>query len=120
MRSRDGTRWCRDLPSVPPWPIRPATPSPGSIPDEPGVYRFSDAAGDLRWQVKSLRSRLNSYFADLALVHPRTRQLVTTATDVCWTVVSTDRHGTRGLVAKAEAFRHFVPWRTGDGVGCRQ
>ena len=67
-------------------------PAPGSIPDEPGVYRFSDAAGRVIYvgKAKSLRSRLNSYFADLAMAHPRTRQMVTTAADVCWTVVSTE------------------------------
>ncbi len=41
-------------------------------------------------KAKSLRSRLNSYFADLSLLHPRTRQLVTTAGAVEWTVVSTE------------------------------
>jgi len=56
------------------------------------VYRFSDAAGRVIYvgKAKSLRSRLNSYFADLAMAHPRTRQMVTTAADVCWTVVSTE------------------------------
>ncbi|MCW2632022.1 MAG: UvrABC system protein, partial [Pseudonocardia sp.] len=54
--------------------------------------RFSDAAGRVIYvgKAKSLRSRLNSYFADLAMAHPRTRQMVTTAADVCWTVVSTE------------------------------
>ena len=67
-------------------------PAPGSIPDEPGVYRFSDVAGRVIYvgKAKSLRSRLSSYFADLAMAHPRTRQMVTTAADVCWTVVSTE------------------------------
>jgi excinuclease ABC subunit C len=41
-------------------------------------------------KAKSLRSRLNSYFADLAGLHPRTRQMVTTAGSVEWTVVSTE------------------------------
>ena len=41
-------------------------------------------------KAKSLRSRLNSYFADLTLLHPRTRQMVTTAGGVEWTVVSTE------------------------------
>jgi len=56
------------------------------------VYRFSDVAGRVIYvgKAKSLRSRLNSYFADLAMAHPRTRQMVTTAADVCWTVVSTE------------------------------
>jgi excinuclease ABC subunit C len=72
----------------------PATyrPPTGSIPEEPGVYRFSDAAGRVIYvgKAKSLRSRLNSYFADVAHLHPRTRQMVTTAASVQWTVVGTE------------------------------
>ncbi len=41
-------------------------------------------------KAKSLRSRLNSYFADVSSLHPRTRQMVTTAASVEWTVVSTE------------------------------
>ena len=72
----------------------PATyrPAPGSIPEAPGVYRFSDAHGRVIYvgKAKSLRQRLNSYFADLAGLHPRTRQMVTTAAHVQWTVVTTE------------------------------
>jgi excinuclease ABC subunit C len=67
-------------------------PSPGSIPDAPGVYKFRDEKKRVIYvgKAKSLRSRLNSYFADLAGLHPRTRQMVTTAASVEWTVVSTE------------------------------
>ncbi|HJQ46327.1 MAG TPA: excinuclease ABC subunit UvrC [Amycolatopsis sp.] len=67
-------------------------PSPGSIPEEPGVYKFRDATRRVIYvgKAKSLRSRLNSYFADLSGLHPRTRQMVTTAAAVEWTVVSTE------------------------------
>ena len=72
----------------------PATyrPAPGSIPVEPGVYRFRDPHGRVIYvgKAKSLRSRLNSYFADLSALAPRTRQMVTTAGSVEWTVVSTE------------------------------
>ncbi len=72
----------------------PATyrPAPGSIPVEPGVYRFSDSHGRVIYvgKAKSLRSRLTSYFADVAGLHPRTRQMVTTAAKVEWTVVTTE------------------------------
>ncbi|MFM8599298.1 MAG: excinuclease ABC subunit UvrC [Mycobacterium sp.] len=72
----------------------PATyrPAPGSIPVEPGVYRFSDPQGRVIYvgKAKSLRSRLTSYFADIASLHPRTRQMVTTAAKVEWTVVATE------------------------------
>ncbi len=72
----------------------PATyrPAPGSIPVEPGVYRFVDPHGRVIYvgKAKSLRSRLTSYFADIAGLHPRTRQMVTTAAKVEWTVVNTE------------------------------
>jgi len=72
----------------------PATyrPAPGSIPVEPGVYRFRDARGRVIYvgKAKSLRGRLSSYFADVAGLHPRTRQMVTTAAKVEWTVVGTE------------------------------
>ena len=41
-------------------------------------------------KAKSLRSRLNSYFADLSGLAPRTRQMVMTAAGVEWTVVNTE------------------------------
>ncbi|ABM13504.1 MULTISPECIES: excinuclease ABC subunit UvrC [Mycolicibacterium] len=67
-------------------------PAPGSIPVEPGVYRFRDPHGRVIYvgKAKSLRSRLNSYFADLSGLAPRTRQMVMTAASVEWTVVSTE------------------------------
>jgi excinuclease ABC subunit C len=72
----------------------PATyrPAPGSVPEAPGVYRFSDARGRVVYvgKAKNLRSRLNSYFSDLSNLHPRTRQMVTTAARVEWTVVGTE------------------------------
>ncbi|WP_084385536.1 excinuclease ABC subunit UvrC [Rhodococcus sp. WMMA185] len=68
---------------------RPAT---GTIPIDPGVYKFRDPHGRVIYvgKAKSLRSRLNSYFADVSTLHPRTRQMVTTAGSVEWTVVSTE------------------------------
>ncbi|MET8777924.1 excinuclease ABC subunit UvrC [Nocardia sp. NPDC004654] len=67
-------------------------PAPGTIPVEPGVYKFRDAHKRVIYvgKAKSLRSRLNSYFADVASLHPRTKQMVTTAASVEWTVVSTE------------------------------
>ncbi|SFB21555.1 Excinuclease ABC subunit C [Amycolatopsis marina] len=67
-------------------------PAPGSIPDAPGVYKFRDNTRRVIYvgKAKSLRSRLSSYFADLSGLHPRTRQMVTTAASVEWTVVSTE------------------------------
>jgi excinuclease ABC subunit C len=67
-------------------------PAPGSIPDSPGVYRFRDELGRVVYvgKAKSLRSRLSSYFQDIANLHPRTQQMVMTAASVEWTVVSTE------------------------------
>ena len=72
----------------------PATyrPATGTIPTAPGVYKFRDPHGRVVYvgKAKNLRSRLNSYFADVASLHPRTRQMVTTAGSVEWTVVGTE------------------------------
>ncbi len=67
-------------------------PKSGEIPDQPGVYRFSDPHGRVIYvgKAKSLRSRLNSYFADPAGLHPRTQQMVFTASSVQWTTVGTE------------------------------
>jgi excinuclease ABC subunit C len=67
-------------------------PRPGEIPTGPGVYRFRDAHGRVIYvgKAKSLRARLSSYFQDLSALHPRTQQMVTTATGVEWTTVATE------------------------------
>ncbi len=67
-------------------------PAPGSIPTDPGVYRFSDAYGQVIYvgKAKNLRSRLNSYFADPASLHFRTQTMVRTAAKVEWTVVQNE------------------------------
>ena len=67
-------------------------PAPGAIPESPGVYRFRDQRGRVIYvgKAKSLRQRLNSYFADFASLHPRTQAMLTTAAGVDWTVVSTE------------------------------
>ncbi|GAB18202.1 UvrABC system protein C [Gordonia effusa NBRC 100432] len=67
-------------------------PAPGTIPTEPGVYKFRDQHSRVIYvgKAKNLRSRLTSYFADVVSLHPRTRQMVTTAASVEWTVVGTE------------------------------
>ena len=67
-------------------------PAAGSVPDEPGVYRFRDASRRVIYvgKAKSLRSRLGSYFQDLSGLHARTQSMVTSAASVEWTVVSTE------------------------------
>jgi excinuclease ABC subunit C len=72
----------------------PATyrPKTGEIPTSPGVYKFRDPHGRVIYvgKAKNLRSRLSSYFQDLANLHVRTQTMVTTAASVEWTVVTTE------------------------------
>ena len=67
-------------------------PRPGEIPTDPGVYRFRDKDGRVIYvgKAKSLRSRLSSYFQDIAALHPRTATMVRTGASVEWTVVATE------------------------------
>jgi excinuclease ABC subunit C len=67
-------------------------PAPGEIPEEPGVYRFRDERRRVIYvgKAKSLRQRLNQYFADFTALHPRTQMMLTTAASVEWTVVNTE------------------------------
>ncbi|MDP2775402.1 MAG: excinuclease ABC subunit UvrC [Nocardioides sp.] len=82
-------------PTRPPRPSRgPLSyrPEPGSIPTQPGVYRFRDAKGRVIYvgKAKNLRARLSSYFQDVGNLHQRTATMVTTAASVEWTVVNTE------------------------------
>ena len=67
-------------------------PETGSIPTQPGVYKFRDQRGRVIYvgKAKSLRARLSSYFQDVANLHQRTATMVTTAASVEWTVVQTE------------------------------
>jgi excinuclease ABC subunit C len=67
-------------------------PAPGTIPTQPGVYKFRDQYGRVVYVGKAinLRSRLSNYFQPLTSLHPRTQTMVTTATSVEWTVVANE------------------------------
>lgn len=67
-------------------------PAAGSIPTSPGVYKFRDSYQQVIYvgKAKNLRARLANYFAELDTLHTRTRQMVTTATSVEWTIVTTE------------------------------
>ncbi len=67
-------------------------PEAGTIPDEPGVYRFRDPHGRVLYvgKAKSLRSRLANYFSALSGLHPRTQAMVTSAASVDWTTVGNE------------------------------
>ncbi len=67
-------------------------PAPGTIPTEPGVYKFRDDNHRVIYvgKAKNLRARLGNYFQDVTQLHPRTRQMVFAASSVEWTVVSSE------------------------------
>jgi len=67
-------------------------PASGTVPDAPGVYRFRDEHDRVVYvgKAKSLRSRLASYFADPATLHPRTAAMVRAADGVDWTTVANE------------------------------
>ena len=83
-------------------------PAPGSIPEQPGVYRFSDETGRVIYvgKAKSLRSRLNSYFGEPMGLHHRTRTMVQSAAKVEWTVVQTE---TEALQLEYSWIKEFDP-----------
>jgi excinuclease ABC subunit C len=67
-------------------------PDPGSIPTQPGVYRFRDARGRVIYvgKAKNLRARLSSYFQDPTGLHQRTAAMVSSGASVEWTVVKSE------------------------------
>ncbi len=67
-------------------------PATGSIPKEPGVYRFLDANGRVLYvgKAKNLRARLSSYFAAPHTLQEKTRRMVQSAADVNWTIVKSE------------------------------
>jgi excinuclease ABC subunit C len=73
-------------------PLASFRPPTGSIPTQPGVYRFRDGRGRVIYvgKAKNLRSRLTSYFQDPGNLHARTATMVSTAAGVDWTVVNTE------------------------------
>ena len=83
-------------------------PAPGSIPTQPGVYRFRDPHGRVVYvgKAKNLRQRLQNYFQPLASLHPRTRVMVTTAASVEWTVV---RNEVEALVLEHTWIKQYDP-----------
>ena len=56
------------------------------------MYRFRDERGRVIYvgKAKSLRQRLDPYFADFTQLHPRTQAMLTTAAKMDWTVVKTE------------------------------
>ncbi len=67
-------------------------PEQGTIPTQPGVYRFLDGEGRVLYvgKAKNLRARLSSYFQDPAGLSDRIRAMVYTAEAVKWVVVGSE------------------------------
>ncbi len=67
-------------------------PAPGTIPTNPGVYRFRDPEGRVLYvgKAKNLRARLSNYFQDEYALSPRIRTMVHTASRVEWVVVGSE------------------------------
>ncbi|WP_297851562.1 excinuclease ABC subunit UvrC [uncultured Corynebacterium sp.] len=84
-------------------------PAPGTIPTEPGVYKFRDGAGRVVYvgKAKNLRARLNNYFQPPEQLHPRTRQMVFTASKVEWTVVASE---VEALQLEYTWIKRYDPW----------
>lgn len=84
-------------------------PAPGTIPTDPGVYKFRDRDGRVIYvgKAKNLRVRLNNYFQPPNTLHPRTRQMVYTGASVEWTVVASE---VEALQLEYTWIKRFDPW----------
>lgn len=67
-------------------------PKTSEIPTNPGVYRFVDENERVLYvgKAKNLRARLTSYFGPIQKLHERTQRMLTSASDVKWTIVDTE------------------------------
>lgn len=73
-------------------PARTFRPPSGTIPEAPGCYQFKDRHGRVVYvgKAKSLRQRLNSYFAAWHNILPRTQAMLEAAASVEWIVVDSE------------------------------
>ncbi len=83
-------------------------PPVGTIPEGPGSYQFKDADGRVIYvgKAKSLRSRLNNYFGNPHLMHPKTAQMVSMAESVEWITVRTE---VEALMLEYSLIKQFRP-----------
>lgn len=67
-------------------------PPAGTIPTNPGVYRFRDPEGRVLYvgKAKNLRARLSNYFQDESALIPRIRTMIHTAARVEWVIVGSE------------------------------
>jgi excinuclease ABC subunit C len=83
-------------------------PAAGTIPELPGSYQFKDADGRVIYvgKAKNLRSRLNSYFGDPYLMHPKTASMVGAAASVEWITVQTE---VQALMLEYSLIKQYKP-----------
>jgi len=62
------------------------------IPNQPGVYRFMGAAGEVLYvgKAKELRKRVSSYFRRSGTPHGRTPEMLVLARDIEWVVTASE------------------------------
>lgn len=79
-----------------------------ALPDQPGVYLYRDAAGEIVYvgKAKSLRSRVRSYFQPGAPHPPRTARLVEEIADLEIIVVDTE---VEALILEANLIKRHRP-----------
>ncbi|MEY3617414.1 MAG: UvrABC system protein [Actinomycetota bacterium] len=85
-----------------------ARPEAGTIPELPGSYQFKDEVGRVIYVGKAtnLRQRLSNYFQDPVHLHPRTAQMVATATSVEWMTV---RNEVEALILEYSLIKQHRP-----------
>ena len=83
-------------------------PPAGTIPETPGSYQFKDRHGRVVYvgKASNLRARLNNYFGNPALMHPRTAQMVGVAETVEWIQV---RNDVEALMLENELIKRHQP-----------
>ena len=83
-------------------------PSPDSVPDAPGVYRFYDEKEVLLYigKAKSLAKRVNSYFKIDSIPHGRMPEVITNAKRIDWVITATEKEA---LILEALWIRRYQP-----------
>ena len=80
----------------------------GVIPETPGSYQFKDGAGRVIYvgKANNLRARINSYFAKVESLHPRTSNMVESAESVEWIEV---RNEVEALILEHSLINRYSP-----------
>lgn len=84
------------------------TPSPGSIPQASGVYRFYDEKDNLLYvgKAKNLANRLHNYFTLSGTLHGRMQEVLLNAHKVDWVLTVNEKEA---LILEAMWIRRYQP-----------